>query len=209
MRAAAARLARSEADIDAADANLLPRVDLRGEVAHQRDPNSVIKDNTEGRFGVFVQVPLYQGGGEYASVRQQRQLQLQLRQELNDVRRRVADEVNRAFRQYEAAGERVERFQEQVAAETAALDGVIREVQVGTRLIVDILDQQQALFEAEAGPRAGGGGRGGYQYLAATGDLGPVRLDVGTTKGRCAAGAGRRRLPVVRFRPLIDSSRRQ
>ena len=182
VRAAAARLAQVEANIDAAGAQLLPRVDLRGEVAYQHEPSPVVDNNSEARFGVFVQVPLYQGGAEYAQVRQQRQLEMQRRQELNDARRQVGDEINRAYRQYQASGERVERFQEQVAAETQALDGVIREVQVGTRLIVDILDQQQALFVAEVNLERAVRDRvvAGYEYLAAIGDLSPTRLEVDT-----------------------------
>lgn len=176
--AAQARLAQAEAEIDVARANLLPSLDAEASLSYEQDPDFITDNQREGRIGLFLTVPLYQGGGEYAAVRQQRQVRLQRQQELAETRRTVADRINLSYQSYVAAGQRIERFHEQIAAAELALDGVKREVQIGTRLIVDILNAQQELFGAQVNLERAIRDRvvGGYDLLGAIGELTPVRL---------------------------------
>ncbi len=149
IQAAAFDVAAARQDVEIALAGLRPRLSLEGELSYGTDPTSLIDDQNTAAVGARVSVPLYQGGSEYAFVRQSKQILLQRRQELDAVRREVNEEVTAAWEALDAASARIRSFRAQVEANRVALEGVRQEALVGARTVLDVLDAEQELFEAE------------------------------------------------------------
>lgn len=200
--AAIAQVARADADIDASTADLLPRLDAVAALEYSDDPTVLIDRQRDARVQLQLRVPLYQGGGEHAAVRQSKQVRIQRRNQLENLRRDVTDRITRGFRQWQAAEWRVQQLTLQVEANRAALDGVEREVVGGTRLILDELDAQQELFNSQVALESALRDRvvNAYSVLAETGQLTPQALNLEGTgddmRGRIMASTNCRILDI-------------
>ena len=137
------------ADVRVAQAALLPSVDLDGSVSYVDEPTDTIGSQTEARIAATVTIPLYQTGAEFSRIRQQKQIVDQRRRELDDARRRVSESVTQAWEGLQTAIASARSFEEQVRANEIALEGVRTEAQVGARTVLDVLDAEQELFQAE------------------------------------------------------------
>jgi outer membrane protein len=91
-------------------------------------------------------VPIYQGGAEYAAVRQARQRAQQARQTVEDQRRAAAQQATQAYETLLAARAQVESQRAAIRASEIALDGVQREAIVGSRTTLDVLNAEQELL---------------------------------------------------------------
>ncbi len=69
-------------NVDVQFSNLLPSLDLEGQLEWAEDPTANIERSRGASVGLNLSIPLYQGGGEYSRVRQSRQLVRQRRSEL-------------------------------------------------------------------------------------------------------------------------------
>ncbi|HEY7296344.1 MAG TPA: TolC family outer membrane protein [Xanthobacteraceae bacterium] len=98
--------------------------------------------------GAQVAVPLYQGGGEYATIRQAKETLGQQRLNLETARDQVRANVVQGWGQLDAAKAQIEATQAQVAAAEIALNGVREEARVGQRTTLDVLNAQQDLLNA-------------------------------------------------------------
>jgi len=126
-------------------------------------------------------VPLYQGGGEYATIRQAKETLGQRRLDLDTARDQVQQAVTQAWGQLEAAKAQIEATQAQVAAAEIALNGVSEEARVGQRTTLDVLNAQQDLVNARAALVTAQRDRvvASYTVLAAVGSLSPQILGIG------------------------------
>ena len=126
-------------------------------------------------------VPLYQGGGEYATIRQAKETLGQRRLDLDTARDQVQSTVTQAWGQLEAAKAQIEATQAQVAAAEIALNGVREEARVGQRTTLDVLNAQQDLVNARAALVTAQRDRvvASYTVLAAVGSLSPQILGLG------------------------------
>jgi TolC family type I secretion outer membrane protein len=137
------------ADVRVAQADLLPTVDVEGSVGYVDEPTETIGSQTDARISAILTIPLYQTGAEYSRVRQQKQVVDQRRRELDDARREVNQNVTEAWEGLQTAIAAARSFAEQVRANEIALEGVRTEAQVGARTVLDVLDAEQELFQAE------------------------------------------------------------
>ncbi len=137
------------ADVRAAQADLLPTLDLEGSLAYIDEPSDTIDNQTEARIAAVLTIPLYQTGAEFSQVRQQKQILEQRRRELDQARRVVTQNVTAAWEGLQTASATARSFEEQARANRIALEGVQTEAQVGARTVLDVLDAEQELFEAE------------------------------------------------------------
>lgn len=137
------------ADVRAAQADLLPTLDLDGAVSFTDEPSGTIDNQTEARIAAVLTIPLYQTGAEYSRVRQQKQILEQRRRELDQTRRDVTQNVTAAWEGLQTASATARSFEEQARANRIALEGVQTEAQVGARTVLDVLDAEQELFEAQ------------------------------------------------------------
>ncbi len=138
---------RDEADV--AFANLLPSLDLQGEVAYIGEPTAQLDRTRSASLGVTLSIPLYQGGGEYSRVREVRQRVRQRRDELETAHRSVQELVTSSWERLRAATAAIQAFKSEVRANQIALEGVQQEALVGSRTVLDVLDAEQELFTSQ------------------------------------------------------------
>jgi outer membrane protein len=130
--------------------------------------------------GAFVtlSVPIYQGGAEYATIRESQEVLGQKRFDLDRVHDMVRAGVHDAWGQLVAARAQIEAAQAQVSAAQDSLKGVLQEANAGQRTTLDVLNAQQELIGARVTLVATQRDRvvTSYALLAAVGRLAPEVL---------------------------------
>jgi|AMFO01.1.fsa_nt_gi type I secretion outer membrane protein, TolC family len=171
----AARMALESAERGLAEARALlrPKLALSGTLAYASDPGLDSAHDSEAAIGASLTVPLYQGGGAYARMRQSRQQVTARRYALEDARRRVREAITAAFEGLRTARGRMDSLATRLTAAKLALEGVREEARTGARTVLDVLDAEQELFAAQTA-RADAERElvlAGYRLLAAAGRL--------------------------------------
>ena len=134
--------------IDVAFSQLLPQVSLQTQ-AFRNDNTATIGQRTIGAQALLnASVPIYQGGAEYARVRQARQTQQQSRQTVDDIRRQAVQQAAQQWETLVAARATIESTRAQIRANQVALEGVQREAIVGSRTTLDVLNAEQTLLNS-------------------------------------------------------------
>ncbi len=136
-------------NIDLIRGELLPTVQLEANYTKRFDP-SLLTDETETALVTGrVTVPFYTGGEVQARVRQAKHTHIQRLQEIEQARTEVQAQVVTAWSQLEAARAAVESDNTAVEANRIALAGVREEERVGQRTLLDVLNAEQELLNAE------------------------------------------------------------
>jgi outer membrane protein len=129
-----------------------------------------------------LSVPVYQGGSEYATVRQAKETLSQRRIDLDTARDQAQQTLVQSWGQLEAAKAQIQATQSQVTSAEIALNGVREEARVGQRTTLDVLNAQQELVNARVSLVTAQRDRvvASYALLAAAGRLSPqaLKLDV-------------------------------
>src|SRR5215213_3021814 len=155
---------------------LLPTVTLQASV-QQTYEQSLINYRSFGASAVTqLNVPIYQGGGEYALIRQNKETLAQQRLALEQTRDQARANVVTAWGQLVAG-------KAQVAASEIALNGVREEAKAGQRTTLDVLNAQQALVNARVALVTAQHDRvvASYSVLDKVGRLSPLVLKLNTT----------------------------
>ena len=157
---------------------LLPQVSVQGQYFYQ---HGALTNNVGGvgstDHGVAVlgllNVPIYQGGADEAAVRQAHQLRDQARQNVDVANRQVEDQTTSAWQSFQSAQATIQSNQATETADEIAFQGVSKEQQVGGRTILDVLNAQQELLNAEVAVVTAKRNTvvAAYQVLAAEGSL--------------------------------------
>ena len=142
-------LAAAKEDVSIAEASLYPSLSVNGELTYTDEPSLSVEYQSVASIGATLAIPLYQGGGEYAQVRQNKQTVRQRKSDVDAVYRTVREEVTSAWQALMTAQSSIVSFTEQVRAAEIALDGSRQEALVGQRTTLDVLDQENDLFQAE------------------------------------------------------------
>jgi TolC family type I secretion outer membrane protein len=187
VRAALHDVEATQEAVDIALAQLSPRLTLNGQIGYTSQPSVTVNWQSDLALGATLTVPLYQGGSEYAAVRQAKQLLVQRRYDLDDTRRDATRDVRAAWQALLTATTRIRSLQAQARAAEIALEGVRQEALIGARTVLDVLDAEQEVAGAHAELARAEDGRvvAGYTLRAATGTLTADRLT----------------LPVARYDP--------
>ena len=164
--------------IDQATSALLPQVSLSLQYQYAKN-SSVIgilsPSVTQREASVFVQVtvPLYQGGAEYAAVRQAKELRSQSLANVTDADRQVREFAQSAWGVFTSAQASIASNELAVQANQGAVMGVLQEQRAGERSILDILNAQQELLSGEIGLANAQHDAtvAAFQLLASTGQL--------------------------------------
>jgi outer membrane protein len=149
IAASAFALAAAEDAVDVQISALLPSLSLQGEYSYSYESNQPNLESRRATILAQLSVPLYQSGAEYAALRSARQVLSQRQSELDQTKRLVTEAVNAAWDQLNAARAAITSFQAQVRAQEIALEGTRQESTVGTRTVLDVLDAEQELFNAQ------------------------------------------------------------
>lgn len=148
----AARYAIEAADyfVDVQMAGLLPEVNVQGNVGNARNgQNGVYKKNTNLGAFTTVTVPIYSKGIPNSQVRQAYQEVAQTKVQFVETQRQVVENARRAWDALVAARDAVKGFLAQVKAQELAVEGAYEEVSVGTKTVIDVLELQQTLIQAQ------------------------------------------------------------
>jgi len=129
-------------------ARLMPNLSLQSSLARNEDVQQKDITTKVGQILMVLSVPLYQGGGEYAAIRQARQQQQQSREQLNDARRQAIQQVTQAWNNYVSSRATIESTRQQIRSNEIALEGVQREAIVGSRTTLDVLNEEQRLLNS-------------------------------------------------------------
>jgi outer membrane protein len=165
-----------------AEGALYPTVSINGGV--QKSYGSATSLSTletlSGSVIGQISVPIYQGGAEYATIRQAKETLGQRRLDLDAARLSVQQNVAQSWGQREAAKAQIDATAAQVTSAAIALDGVREEARVGQRTTLDVLNAQQALVSARTALVTAQHDRivASYGVLASIGSLSPEVLNL-------------------------------
>ncbi len=140
----------AELGVKTAEAVLAPTVSVNAQVSNQYA--SFLGWPGTRQFSASasgsLNIPIYQGGAEYASIRQAKEQAGQARLYVDLQRDNVRAQVMSSFAQLETAKASIVSSQAAVRAAEIALEGVREEAKVGQRTTLDILNARQALLNA-------------------------------------------------------------
>jgi outer membrane protein len=162
-----------------AESSLWPSVSVQGSVSRSRETDTSLTTQAQDVASIMGQatVPLYDGGLVASQIRQSKEMAMQSRIVLQQIRDQTQTAVVGAWAIHEGAKIAVAAAESEARASNIALSGVQREAQAGQRTILDVLNSQQDLTGARA--RLIGAQRdrviAAYTLLSAVG-----RLDVKT-----------------------------
>ncbi len=130
---------------------LLPTVTLTGEVS-RREQSPFPQDETQrAEVRLDLQIPLYQSGEVTSRIRQAKQTASQRRLQVAEAERRARQQARSAWGRLESARNQLNQRKTQVEAAKIAVRGAEEELQVGSRTVLDVLDAEQDLFNAQIG----------------------------------------------------------
>ena len=134
--------------VKVAEGALYPTLSLQGTVQQNYDTTLNLLQSFSAVGSLQYSAPLYQGGAEYAAIRQAKETQGQKQLDLSLARDQARMAVAQAWAQLEAAKSSIASTQNQVKAAEAALNGVREEARLGQRTTLDVLNAQQELVNA-------------------------------------------------------------
>lgn len=127
---------------------LLPEVNLEAAYSKSFDTGGAEETDLTTVTG-RVTVPIYQAGEVSARIRQAQDISLQRRQEIDQARQQVRADIITAWGNLVAARAALVSNRAQVEANKIALSGVREEEKVGQRTVLDVLDAEQELLDAQ------------------------------------------------------------
>jgi outer membrane protein len=107
------------------------------------------RSGTATTVGVNTRVPLYQGGLPSARIRQAQAFEGQRLEQLVGTERAVIASTRSAFADYQASQSAIQSNTVAVQANELALEGARAERSVGTRTVLDVLNAEQELLNAQ------------------------------------------------------------
>lgn len=161
---------------------LLPQLGIAGSAGRAWD-NPSYKTSNNAQIGLQLTVPLYQGGGEFAKVRQAKEQLGAAKIQVDLARDTVRYNVVSAWGMLQAANASITAYRAQIDAAQLALNGVIEEQRVGQRTTLDVLNQQTSLINAQSNLVNAERSRvvGSFQLVAAVGRLDAQHLRLKVT----------------------------
>ncbi len=162
---------------------LLPTLSLQVGVQQAYEQQMTVNRSFGASAVAQLSVPIYQGGAEYALIRQSKESLAQQQLNLEQVRDQVRANTVTAWGQLVAGKAQVASAQAQVTASEIALNGVREEAKAGQRTTLDVLNAQQALVNARVALVTAQHDRvvASYAVLSAVGRLSPQVLNLPTT----------------------------
>jgi outer membrane protein len=162
---------------------LLPTVSVQANANQVYEQSLIIQRAFSASLTGNLSIPIYQGGTEYALIRQSKENLAQQRLNLETTRDQTRANTVTAWGQLVAGKAQVASAQAQVTASEIALNGVREEAKAGQRTTLDVLNAQQALVNARVALVTAQHDRvvASYSVLNAIGRLSPQVLNLKTT----------------------------
>ncbi len=128
---------------------LYPEVSLVGSLSHQDEVSSQDTETDSASIIAQVSIPIYQQGSVSSRVRAAKQISSQRRVQVEEQRRSAEQTAVSSWEALMTAQAQIRSFESAVASAEIALEGVRQENEVGARTILDILDAEQELLDAQ------------------------------------------------------------
>ncbi len=135
--------------IDKIRGELLPEVRVEASYGQRYNPTTQIQEQDSAQITGRLTVPLYEGGETYARVRQAKHTHISRLQEIEQNRTETQASVIQSWSRYGAAKSQLKSDQVLVESNRVALEGVREEERVGQRTLLDVLNAEQELLDAE------------------------------------------------------------
>ncbi|MXR35391.1 TolC family outer membrane protein [Craterilacuibacter sinensis] len=138
-------------NVTAARGNHLPKLALTAGYQDQstNNPRTSFTDNRGSSIGLNLTIPLYAGGGINSQVREAVALQEQAGEQLESSKRKVREEVRAAFLGVSNGAALVQANEQLLLSAKNKVDATRLGREVGLRTILDLLQAEQAYYEAE------------------------------------------------------------
>jgi outer membrane protein len=168
----------AELAVKVSEGALYPNLSLIASASKNWDETYNVNKQTLASVVGQLTVPLYQGGGEYSTIRQSKETLGQQRLNLDVNRDQARETVVASWGQLDAAKAQIEATTAQVNGAEIALNGVREEARVGQRTTLDVLNAQQELVNARVALVTAQHDRvvASYTLLAAVGGLSMQKL---------------------------------
>ena len=134
---------------DIAYSALMPNLSVQGSLSRSSNQFAPGYTATAGTVLLNLTLPIFQGGSEYAGIRQARQQVIQAQKQLEDQRRTAVQQATTAWEQLAAARAAVISDRAAIRAGQIALEGIERQALVGSATTLDVLTAEQVLFNAQ------------------------------------------------------------
>ncbi|NUB13971.1 TolC family outer membrane protein [Azospirillum brasilense] len=138
--------------VDQQFGRLLPSANLAAQANRTIDAGRSsgidIKRQDGAQLTAQITIPLYQAGLPEALTREAKHTANQARLQIDDTRRQAVEAAISAWQGLQAARASIESYNSQIRAAEIALEGVRQEAQVGSRTVLDVLNQEQELLNA-------------------------------------------------------------
>lgn len=143
-------LASGEKELQARRNNRLPVLSASASVNYSDDPTDGVDfdEKLGSSIGLSLTVPLYTGGATNAEIVTTGLNNNIAEQNLELLKRNITVQVTNLYRQVQSDVQNIEAQRQVVASRESALEATQVGYEVGTRNIVEVLNAQQALFQA-------------------------------------------------------------
>lgn len=150
VKAAQYKMQASSSDVSANTSTLLPEIALNGALEQEYDPNPGLLDSSSSAsLSLSATVPLFNSGVSRSRVRRSKIAKYVERNNYESVRRDIRENVTKKWEDYQTAAAVITSTQAQLDAAKIAREGVHEEKELGTRTVIDALDADQELLDAE------------------------------------------------------------
>ena len=159
LAAAIRRRDAARFDTGVARASRLPRLSAVGTESYSNYLNSLGGGSATGlplsqtsrstTVGLQATIPLFQGGGPGAQVRQSQALESQAIENVTLTERSIVAQTRASFASLQASNQLIASSESAVSANTLSLEGVRAENSVGNRTILEILNAEQELLNSQ------------------------------------------------------------
>lgn len=128
---------------------LLPSVDIVADASRSRNQGTADRTTDDITLSAELTIPLYQQGTVTSQVREAKQAASQRFVQIEEARRAAAEDAARTWEQLVTARASIKSRESEVRAGKIALEGVEQEAAVGSRTVLDVLDAEQELLDAQ------------------------------------------------------------
>ncbi len=135
--------------VEGVKGELLPSVDLVGDASRSRNEGTPDRTVDDVTVTAELTIPIYQQGSVSSRIREAVQLAGENRLQVEEARRAAIEDAASGFEQLLTERASIKSREAEVRAAKIALEGVEQEAAVGSRTVLDVLDAEQELLDAQ------------------------------------------------------------
>lgn len=139
----------SRNSVEAAKSDMLPNIDLVADARRGRDEGSADRTISDITLSAELTVPIYQQGSVSSNIREAQQLASRNLIRVEEARRAAVEAASGGWEKLLTARASIKSREAAERAARIALEGVQQEAAVGSRTVLDVLDAEQELLDAQ------------------------------------------------------------